>query len=637
MKTKDMMTPHHTDPTIRRIMLLLATLGVLVAGLAGPASAADDAPGSSRASAGNSGGITVGIRTGNAEGGDRRGVYKYEILPRGVVQDWVAVSNYRDKPVTVRLFAKDATSDADTAFRIQPSEERPTDVGSWIALKQNRVTIPAKTELSIPFQLGVPFNATPGDHAGAIVVSLLSREPKPDGRTVIVDNRVAMRVYLRVPGDLKPAVAIDDPKVSWDGERSPSGRGTAVVSYTVRNTGNVRLDVDGAVELSRAMGLPNVKGRAAALTDLLPGGSAPVRVRIPAVLGTGPMTASIELTGTPTDPKLSGTASAEESVSFGAWPWLLLMLVALGLVLLGTGGWFWRRRWSARQAAEAADAAAEESARAAAKHRLPVARLAVRAAGITAAALVAGGVSVAGLAPAAQAAPGDRWQATITDEAGKPIKQANAAVPFYLTTSGGCPKPATNVVGFGYGVGFPKEGAVVVSNIDGPVSNERGFAVALVDNMINLMAAQPAPQQLTGTYTFVLRCIEPEFVDKSYGEYVTSIRFDSPAKYVAPPPLTTKKGPTVQIPTTGKNGEPRIPDRVGKGATADPSAGGTAAGELSQAEAAERAQQLLDAPEQESGSGTNWPLIGGGVVVAALSLLVAFGRRLPWSRRKSTP
>jgi hypothetical protein len=613
------MKSHRT--TARGIAAALVALLVCLLTLASavPAGADDAKPGKGKKDA-----ATVGIRTANAKGGDDRGVYNYEILPRGVVRDWVAISNYRYQPITVRLFAKDATSAPGAPFQVQKSAEVPHDVGAWTVLKKNKITIPPRTEIVVPFQVGVPYNATPGDHSGAIVVSLLAREPKPTGGTIIVDHRVGMRIHLRVPGDLKTGLAIEKLKTSWNGGGAVLGRGEAKVSYLVRNTGNVALNVTNDIELTRILGLPAVHVSAPAVKELLPGGTALVQGTGKSVFGTGPMKARVTLHGVPVDTALKDKkVDVTKTLGFSAWPWLLI-LIAVGLILLfGTGGWFERRRRKQRKARLEAERAEQAAVQASAKHRMVV-----RIVG-SAAALGLGLIGIVGLTGTpATAAQGDTWQATISKKAGATIEA------FDILTSGGCPKPATNVVGFAYGAGFPKAGAIVVSNIDGPVSDESGMDIALVDNMPNIMATQPAPTALHGVYKFVIRCIKAEWPDRSYGEYVASIKFTDPGHWKAMPPLTTKKGPVVQIPTTGPNGEPKS-----SGGSKAGSGGGQAQGSQTQpstespAEVQKRVNEILG--KDTPGSGPNWPLLIGGIAIAAVSLLVAFGRRIPGPWRRS--
>jgi len=599
-------------------VLLAAVLACVLAGtLFAPARAADGdkvKPGDQKA-------VTIGIRTATAKAGDDRGVFTYEVLPRGVVQDWVAVSNFRFKPVTVQLYARDAGTAPGTPFAVQAGADKPTDLGAWIALKNNRITIPARREVIVPFQVGVPHNATPGDHSAAIVVSLTTENAAPSGGTVSVENRVGMRVHLRVPGDLKTGLKVENLKVAWNGAGDLFGRGDATVTYLVRNTGNVRTNVTGEVELQRIFGLPSVTGTTPAIEDLLPGGTTAVTRVFKNVFGTGPMKAEVSLQGVPEDPALkSKVVSVTEVKGFPAWPLLLIAIVVGLLLLLVTGGWFERRRRKQRVERAAALAAEEEQAKANAKHRLLV-----RAAlAVVTPVLALGATVLPGLASPALASEGDEWKATISR------KEGIALQPFEIETSGGCPLPATSMIGYGYGTGFPKEGAVIVSN--SPIDPARPFSAALVDSMKNLMAMQPDPRGLTGTYRFVIRCIEAEFPDKSYGEYVAAIKFDSADHWVALPPLSTKKGPVATNPSTGPDGEPPAADgsTPTPGQTAAPGQGGGSA-----ADQAQRAEDLLTNAADDDSSGPSLVLLSVGIAIAIGSLLLAFGRRIPGPWRRS--
>jgi hypothetical protein len=540
----------------------------------------------------------------------------------------VAVSNYRFEPITVRIFAKDATSSPGAPFEVQKSSEVPKDLGSWIVLKKNKITIAPRTEVVVPFQLGVPYNATPGDHAAAVVVSLLAKEPKPgSGTPIIVDHRVGMRVHLRVPGDLKPALAIERPKTGWDGQTDALGRGDASVSFLVRNTGNVVMDVDDDIELGRVLGLPAVHLRGAPVKDLLPGGTARVETVARGVLGTGPMKARIAVHGVPVDPDLKDKdVRVTSSQGLSAWPWVLIAVVVALLALLVAGGWYERRRLSRRRAGREAREAEELAAQERARHRLTV-----RSTLAAALVVLASGLLTFTAAPAS-ASDSDQWKATVSP------KRGVAGEAFDLHTSGACPKPATNIVGFGYGAGFPKNGAVVVSNT-GPVDSAQGFTASILDSMTGLMATQPRPQQLHGTYKFVIRCIEPEWPDRSYGEYVAAIAFDSPYRWHALPPITQLKGPVVAQVGGGSDGTSGAGAAQGgaRGAAPAPGTASESSPSTGGGSAADRAGSLLatDDAADQGGSGPSWPLIGAGLAVAVATLLLLFGSRLPRPWRRS--
>lgn len=76
-----------------------------------------------------------------------------------------------------------------------------------------------------------------------------------DGDTLAVDRRFGNRVQVRAAGELQPALEVTDLDVSYAGTWNSFGSGTAHVTYTVTNTGNVRLAADQMVSAAGAFGL----------------------------------------------------------------------------------------------------------------------------------------------------------------------------------------------------------------------------------------------------------------------------------------------------------------------------------------------------------------------------------------------
>ena len=123
--------------------------------------------------------------------------------------------------------------------------------------------------------------------------------------------------------------------------------------------------------------------------------------------------------------------------------------------------------------------------------------------------------------------------------------------PMQVTTSAGCPLPATNVLATMYGAGFGPAGVNVVGNTAAGVSATGRFTVPLVRTLSDLASSHQPRVTLHGTYTIVLTCRTP-FNRASYASYLTSIRFTSPHAYV---PTTQRaavpKGPRASAPPAG--------------------------------------------------------------------------------------
>ncbi|MFF4328533.1 WxL protein peptidoglycan domain-containing protein [Streptomyces sp. NPDC001591] len=160
--------------------------------------------------------------------------------------DSVTILNSSDRELTFQVFATDAVNTpSGGAFALLPVETRPHDVGAWIALgpaAAGTVTVPPKGRKDIPFTLHVPQDAAPGDHVGGIVALNTQVEGvQRDGRVQVgVKRQVGARLYLRVPGPLTPALAVEDVRVDRDAPLLPwTKEAHATVTYTLVNRGNV--------------------------------------------------------------------------------------------------------------------------------------------------------------------------------------------------------------------------------------------------------------------------------------------------------------------------------------------------------------------------------------------------------------
>jgi hypothetical protein len=513
------------SPALRSVVsaLLLALLGTTAGPLGAPASYADGA------GVADSQRTTVGIQTSGRNAPDDRDFYRYTAAPKGVIQDFVAVANYSLHPVTVRLMAKDATSTPDAPFTVQPSDQAPTELGSWIGLRATELTIGARSRKIVPFQLGVPYNASPGDHAGAIMVSLLSEEPKPGSGKVVVDNRVGLRIYLRVPGKTTPRLEISDLHASWNGAKHLTGRGGVTVSYTVRNTGNIRLAADQQVVLSGPGGVERQVAVPESIKEILPGGSVAVTQTVPRSFGLGRLHAVVTL-----HPHLVDTTAGEKlpdvtaDVWFGAWPALLViasLLLLLFLIVLGT--WYRGRRKGRRLSV--ISGGKEDTPE-------PAGALVRSVLGGTLVAACVALFSAAGTGPAQAAERAPVWQATIQPKVGL----ANS--PVEVTTTGGCPAPATNAIGFIYGAGFPEEGGIAIGNGDAGVRSDGPFTLPLASSLATLMAMQDHPTDLHGTYKIEVSCIDAGSPYLSLGRFVVAVAFDKLGLWHVQPPLTRAQG-----------------------------------------------------------------------------------------------
>jgi len=164
-------------------------------------------------------------------------------------------------------------------------------------------------------------------------------------------------------GPVHAAIRVESISASFNNTLSPFGDGSATVSYTVHNAGNVRLTGSQAVSVTGPFGLA-ATASAHGLPTVLPGDSVRITTRAAGLYPAGPLTARVKVSpanpaGAP--PLAQRVRLASGSASLFAVPWPLIGLLIL-LVGGGVGGWqAWR--WRRRRLRAALTAVADQARR----------------------------------------------------------------------------------------------------------------------------------------------------------------------------------------------------------------------------------------------------------------------------------
>ncbi|MFZ0324907.1 MAG: DUF916 domain-containing protein [Actinomycetes bacterium] len=335
-----------------RALYLLALVACLGIAAGTPAQASPRADNSSAGASGDqtANELTFGVRPATAtQPDDSRTYFSWAATPRAVVEDHIAIVNYSDRAAELTVYATDAINTDQGGFGLLPTSEAPKDAGSWITVKgaERPLTVPARSTsgpgtVILPVAVSIPAKASPGDHSGGILAVLTSIDRSPGGPAVKLEQRVGTRVFVQVAGDLSPKLQVTDLTATYHGSLSPVDRGSATVSYTLRNTGNVNLGATAVVEVAGLLGTQQVEADPVEL--LLPGSSVDVVVSVPDVLPTVWKTARVtvkpqSMAGSNDPPP----AAFSDQVAFWAIPWTLLAIVVL-LLLVGVAWWVRRTR-----------------------------------------------------------------------------------------------------------------------------------------------------------------------------------------------------------------------------------------------------------------------------------------------------
>lgn len=326
----------------RRIPFVLLLLAMFAAGAPSPAMAQDSTDPTAEQQAQN--GQIVESWTLAPAGSDdpsqpgNRPNLTYSAAAGSSIQDAVTVYNYSNVPLTFRIYASDAFNTEDGSFDILSGDKTPVDVGSWVKLAQNDITLPPGLQATIPITIDVPADASPGDHVGAIVAASRAEGTGADGKVIALERRTGTRLYLRVDGPIEQNLSVEDVSPKYDPSLNPIS-GDATVSYTVVNRGNVRLSGEHYVTMSGPFGLMEVKSQPLTLPELLPGASVTFTqtlTRVPAgILDSTTVhldPAGIEGEQDPLGPQSTSALTL-------ALPWTVLALALVALLV-----WFaWRR------------------------------------------------------------------------------------------------------------------------------------------------------------------------------------------------------------------------------------------------------------------------------------------------------
>ncbi|HET6965774.1 MAG TPA: hypothetical protein VFH58_13450 [Acidimicrobiales bacterium] len=321
---------HHTDVRSRRAWrrcaLSIVTVLVLLAGLVADAGSA---------AAANNG--TWAVSPTGTNGNSPRDWFEYELRAGQTIRDLVSISNLTAAPKTFLIYPADGyNTSVGGAFALTQQGARLKDAGAWLELGYKQLTVPPRTRADVPFQVAVPVDASPGDHAAGIVVedTAALRTPVNRGKGVFVKERVATRVYIRIQGPLQPALEVSQLAVRHQDPLLPpvTGSGKAEIAYVVTNSGNVRLSGTATLKIKDVFGRTLKTYPARNIVQLLPKQTAAFGERWNGLPVIDRMTAEVDV-------QASG-ASTRGTRAFWKIPWLEVLLVVVLVLLLVR----WRRR-----------------------------------------------------------------------------------------------------------------------------------------------------------------------------------------------------------------------------------------------------------------------------------------------------
>lgn len=174
-------------------------------------------------------------------------IFVLEAKPGSTLQDGVKIINNSDQQKNIRVYAVDSQHSSDGAFACAQEADKKVQVGNWVKLTKQEVTLAAGESEVIPFKVSLPANVAPGEHNGCIAIQE-SASPKPGSTNgIVLSFRSALRVAITVPGNVKANVSFLDILYLFKKEK-------VQLSPVLKNEGNVSVDAKINVGLKNIFG-----------------------------------------------------------------------------------------------------------------------------------------------------------------------------------------------------------------------------------------------------------------------------------------------------------------------------------------------------------------------------------------------
>lgn len=297
----------------------------------------------------------------------QRSRFTYQLQPSQSVKDYFYVSNVGTTPIDVFVYAADAKTTSNGSYELGSIDQPSVAVGSWVTFANHQSSFELRLKRgqssTVPFTLKAPIDASPGDHAGGMVVTTRAT----GGGQVNIEQRVATRLYARIQGDLTPNLTISNFSSHYTPAFNPLD-GTVTESFTISNTGNVSLKGIIDSRVSGFLGLPLAPDAAAELSEILPGTSRDFTISVTGVGQWVFYNSSIVLKPSvdadALNPGALTTLTRDSNTFEFPTTWFILLVILLVIIFVVRSSLARRRRqvrqWLEYTAAEAARKAERE-------------------------------------------------------------------------------------------------------------------------------------------------------------------------------------------------------------------------------------------------------------------------------------
>ncbi len=136
-----------------------------------------------------------------------REYFTYTSQAGALLHDSIHITNVGTARGCVNLYAVDATTGQASGITFPDPADPRRNVGAWITLSRQKVTLNPGQSQDIPFSLRVPSKVLPGQHCGGIIArdaidQTESSNPGSIHATIQVQTQEILGVLINLPGTL---------------------------------------------------------------------------------------------------------------------------------------------------------------------------------------------------------------------------------------------------------------------------------------------------------------------------------------------------------------------------------------------------------------------------------------------------
>ncbi|MBI2448389.1 LysM peptidoglycan-binding domain-containing protein [Candidatus Microgenomates bacterium] len=183
----------------------------------------------------------IGGRPAYPQPGNARSesIFIHTAEPGQIVSEGVKVINNSETTRTISVYSTDSVVSSGGAFACAQKVDAKENVGGWISLEKEMVTLRSLSSEVIPFTINVPQNAGVGEQSGCIVIQEMKDSSAGQNLNgLALSFRTAIRVSVTVPGDITKKLEITG------FSKTKGEKGKIIFQPKVKNLGNVSVDAD---------------------------------------------------------------------------------------------------------------------------------------------------------------------------------------------------------------------------------------------------------------------------------------------------------------------------------------------------------------------------------------------------------